>query len=74
VNECKPLLLGKVEGLPLGWWVGVRLDEPSGKNAGSVKGKNYFECPDGYGSFQRPTNVTVGDFPPVDEFASDDEI
>mmetsp|Transcript_2181 Transcript_2181/g.4883 ORF Transcript_2181/g.4883 Transcript_2181/m.4883 type:complete len:276 (-) Transcript_2181:181-1008(-) len=66
--------VGKVEGLPLGWWVGVEFDEPVGKNSGSVNGKTYFECPDGYGSFQRPTNVVAGDFPVIDEFASDDEI
>ncbi|KAK9790772.1 hypothetical protein WJX73_005164 [Symbiochloris irregularis] len=64
--------VGQCEGLPLGYWVGIEFDEPVGKNDGSVKGARYFTCTEGFGSFVRPTNVTVGDFPPVDEFALSD--
>jgi tubulin-folding cofactor B len=70
------LFVGKVAGLPKGWWVGVKFDEPVGKNDGAVKGERYFTCPDGYGSFQRPENVTVGDYPDEDDpfGESEDEI
>jgi tubulin-folding cofactor B len=66
--------VGKAAPLPKGFWVGVRFDEPVGKNDGSVGGVRFFDAPAGYGGMIRPSCVTTGDFPEVDEFASDDEI
>lgn len=53
--------------------VGIRLDEPSGLNNGTAKGVRIFECEEGFGSFVRGKNVTVGDYPERDLMDSDDE-
>lgn len=53
--------------------MGVQFDEPLGHNDGTVKGRQLFDCQPGFGAFIRGHNVTVGDFPERDIFASDDE-
>jgi len=71
------MYVGKVEGLPLGYWVGVKYDEPTGKNDGTIKGKSYFTCAPKYGGMVRPNNLKVGDFPPADDdfdFSDEEEI
>lgn len=63
----------KLEGLPAGWWIGVRYDEPVGKNDGSVKGVRYFQATKGFGGFVRPSRVTTGDFAPLDDLDDEDD-
>uniref|UniRef100_A0A4W4GSR8 Dynactin subunit 1 n=1 Tax=Electrophorus electricus TaxID=8005 RepID=A0A4W4GSR8_ELEEL len=40
-----------------GKWVGVILDEPKGKNDGTVQGKSYFTCKENHGIFVRQSQV-----------------
>mmetsp|Transcript_17498 Transcript_17498/g.15359 ORF Transcript_17498/g.15359 Transcript_17498/m.15359 type:complete len:92 (+) Transcript_17498:535-810(+) len=63
--------IGQIPEIGEGWFIGVKLDEPFGKNNGSAKGTQYFECMDKYGVFVRPDKVEQGDFPELD---LDDEI
>ncbi|KAF3941237.1 hypothetical protein ABW19_dt0207270 [Dactylella cylindrospora] len=57
--------VGQVEQIPQGGiWVGVRLDEPTGKNDGSINGVSIFNAMKNHGIFVRPSRVTVGDYPP----------
>ncbi|KAF8570368.1 hypothetical protein P879_02710 [Paragonimus westermani] len=42
-----------------GKWIGVVLDEPKGKNNGTVQGKRYFTCDEDHGIFVRPTQLKL---------------
>lgn len=42
-----------------GTFYGIILDEPKGKNNGSVKGKCYFTCPENHGIFVRQTQIQL---------------
>ncbi|KAI9205921.1 CAP Gly-rich domain-containing protein [Polychytrium aggregatum] len=62
--------VGKTQFKP-GYWVGIQYDEPLGKHNGTVKGVQYFSCPDKYGAFLRPNKVQVGDYPEEDLFGDE---
>ncbi|XP_059422438.1 dynactin subunit 1-like isoform X2 [Carassius carassius] len=42
-----------------GKWVGVILDEPKGKNDGTVQGKRYFTCQENHGIFVRQSQIQL---------------
>nr|CCA17775.1 tubulinspecific chaperone C putative [Albugo laibachii Nc14] len=48
---------GPVSSLPEGVWIGVRLDQASGRNDGTAEGIRYFDCHDCHGIFVRPENI-----------------
>lgn len=53
--------VGRVDGAtPEEGWIGIEWDaEGRGKHNGTAKGKQYFECADGYGSFVRAETMLV---------------
>ncbi|XP_064465841.1 dynactin subunit 1-like [Ornithodoros turicata] len=42
-----------------GKWVGVILDEPKGRNNGTVQGRTYFTCDEGHGIFVRQLQLSL---------------
>lgn len=66
--------VGKIEHLDQGKqdWVGIEFDEPVGKNSGDIDGVLLFVCRPNHGSFVKPKQVEVGDFPELDPFGEDD--
>ncbi|XP_070706675.1 CAP-Gly domain-containing linker protein 1 [Pempheris klunzingeri] len=60
VNGNKPgyvQFIGGTQFAP-GQWAGIVLDDPIGKNDGSVAGVRYFQCEDGKGIFTRPSKLS----------------
>ncbi|KAE8600302.1 hypothetical protein XENTR_v10013176 [Xenopus tropicalis] len=47
---------GKTNFAP-GFWCGIELDKPHGKNNGSISGVQYFTCPPKHGVFAPPSRV-----------------
>ncbi|KAF7559897.1 hypothetical protein G7046_g4256 [Stylonectria norvegica] len=70
--------VGEVKEIPggLGSWVGVHLDEPVGKNDGSIAGVRYWGEPSQlkHGVIVRPERVEVGDYPVLDDLEDMEEI
>ncbi|KAL1876914.1 hypothetical protein VTK73DRAFT_8991 [Phialemonium thermophilum] len=70
--------VGEVKEIPggLGPWVGVQLDEPVGKNDGSIGGTRYWGQPSElrHGVFVRPERVEVGDWPVLNDLEDLEEI
>ncbi|XP_018403080.1 PREDICTED: dynactin subunit 1 isoform X1 [Cyphomyrmex costatus] len=62
VKECQGMIayIGH-PAFASGKWIGVILDEPKGKNNGSVKGQVYFKCAENYGMFARQTQLILLD-------------
>lgn len=48
-----------------GDWVGVELEDASGKNDGAVKGQRYFDCLPSHGMFVKPTGIRIEEDEPT---------
>eukprot|EP00358_Blepharisma_japonicum_P002223 CAMPEP_0202947108 /NCGR_PEP_ID=MMETSP1395-20130829/10723_1 /ASSEMBLY_ACC=CAM_ASM_000871 /TAXON_ID=5961 /ORGANISM="Blepharisma japonicum, Strain Stock R1072" /LENGTH=217 /DNA_ID=CAMNT_0049648133 /DNA_START=59 /DNA_END=712 /DNA_ORIENTATION=+ len=59
--------VGKIPEAQPGYWVGIELDEPLGKNDGCVKETRYFQTEKNHGIFVRPNSVEIGNFRPYGE-------
>jgi tubulin-folding cofactor B len=73
------MYVGEVEEIPggAGKWIGVKLDEPVGRNDGSLAGGKRYWGKDGdpkSGVFVRPERVEVGDWPVIDDLEDMEEI
>ncbi|XP_062268670.1 CAP-Gly domain-containing linker protein 1 isoform X2 [Platichthys flesus] len=69
VNGNKPgsvQFIGGTQFAP-GQWAGIVLEEPIGKNDGSVAGVRYFQCEDGRGIFTRPSKISRTALPEKEE-------
>lgn len=70
--------VGEVKEIPsgAGAWIGVHLDEPVGKNDGSIAGTRYWGEPSDlkHGVFVRPERVEIGDYPVMDDLEDMEEI
>ena len=71
--------LGPVDEIPSdagGVWIGVQLDEPVGKNDGSIGGTRYWGQPSEmkHGVFVRPERVEIGTWPVLDDMEDMEEI
>lgn len=51
--------VGLIPELKPGHWVFVELDEPVGRNDGSVSGVRFFTCPPNHGTVLRPNGIVV---------------
>ncbi|POS87582.1 hypothetical protein EPUL_001800 [Erysiphe pulchra] len=71
VKRGTVMYVGEVEEIPsgVGKWIGIKLDEPIGKNDGSLRGKRYWgkDGDSKSGIFVRPQRVEIGDFPVLDD-------
>ncbi|KAK5997006.1 Cell polarity protein alp11 [Cladobotryum mycophilum] len=70
--------VGEVKEIPGGDgpWIGIHLDEPVGKNDGSIEGTRYWGESSAlkHGLFVRPEKVEVGDYPVLDDLEDMEEI
>ncbi|CAN8103800.1 unnamed protein product [Discula destructiva] len=72
------MYVGDVKDIPngSGAWVGVHLDEPVGKNDGSINSTRYWGEPSDmkHGVLVRPERVDIGEYPPMDDLGDLEEI
>ncbi|XP_077499667.1 CAP-Gly domain-containing linker protein 4-like isoform X1 [Amblyomma americanum] len=69
-TQFAPALCEQLSPARTGYWCGIELAKPEGKNNGSVNGVTYFTCPPNHGVFALPSKVKW--IPPgTDEEASD---